>query len=123
MVFSMSQITYLKCFLTLQIFDHFCCFSWEFLEKKKFKLLKMKQNQFYLIKQASEMSKITFSVIVYAPSLNKTTIKSNKKQKISSADTFFWMTRYHVSPFRHVHICEIAFLSKRHIRMHTFRFP
>ena len=54
----------------------------------------MKQNQFYLIKQASEMSKITLLVIVYAPFLNKTTIKSNKKQMISSADTFFWMTRY-----------------------------
>ena len=55
----------------------------------------MKQNWFYLIKQASEMSKITLSVIVYAPCLNKTMIKSNKKQMISSADTFFWMTRYH----------------------------
>ena len=40
------------------------------------------------------MSNITLSVIVYAPCLNKTTIKSNKKQMISSADTFFWMTRY-----------------------------
>ena len=40
------------------------------------------------------MSKITLSVIVYAPCLNKTTIKSNKKRMISSADTFFWMTRY-----------------------------
>ena len=40
------------------------------------------------------MSKITLSVIVYAPCLNKSTIKSNKKQMISSADTFFWMTRY-----------------------------
>ena len=34
------------------------------------------------------MSKITLSVIVYAPCLNKTTIKSNKKQMNSSADTF-----------------------------------
>ena len=42
------------------------------------------------------MSKITFSVIVYAPCLNKTTIKPNKKQMISSADTFFWMTRYFI---------------------------
>ena len=42
------------------------------------------------------MSKITLSVIVYAPCLNKTTIKSNKKQVNSSADTFFWMTRYQV---------------------------
>ena len=40
------------------------------------------------------MSKITLSVIVYAPCLNKTTIKTDKKQMISSADTFFWMTRY-----------------------------
>ena len=48
------------------------------------------------MKQASEMSKITLSVIIYAPYLNETTIKSNKKQMISSADTFFWMTRYHL---------------------------
>ena len=40
------------------------------------------------------MSKITLSVTVYAPCLNKTMIKSKKKQMISSADTFFWMTRY-----------------------------
>ena len=42
------------------------------------------------------MSKITLSVVVYASCLNKTTIKSNKKQMISSADTFFWMTRYNL---------------------------
>ena len=36
------------------------------------------------------MSKITLSVIVYAPCLKKTTIKSTKKQMIS------WMTRYFV---------------------------
>ena len=41
------------------------------------------------------MSKIILSVIVYAPCLNKTIIKLNKKQMNSSADTFFWMTRYH----------------------------
>ena len=40
------------------------------------------------------MSKIALSVIVYGPFLSKTTIKTNKKQMISSADTFFWMTRY-----------------------------
>ena len=39
----------------------------------------MEQNWFCLIEQASEISKITLSVIVYAPCLNKTTIKSNKK--------------------------------------------
>ena len=54
----------------------------------------MGQNSFHLMEQASEMSKITLSVIVYAPCLNKTTIKPNKKQMISTADTFFWMTRY-----------------------------
>ena len=54
----------------------------------------MEQNRFYLIEQASEMSEITLSVIVYAPCLNETTIKSNKKQMISSADTFFLITRY-----------------------------
>ena len=40
------------------------------------------------------MSKITFLVIVYAPCLNKTTIKTNKKQLNSSADTFFLITLY-----------------------------
>ena len=56
----------------------------------------MKQNLFYLIKQASEMSKITLSVIVYAPCPSKTIIKTNKKQMNNSADTFFWMTRYFI---------------------------
>ena len=42
------------------------------------------------------MSKITLSTIVYAPCLHKTTIKTNKKQLNSSADTFFGITRYHV---------------------------
>ena len=45
-VFCMSQITHLKCFQTLQIFDHFCSISWEFFERKFFKLLKMEQNWF-----------------------------------------------------------------------------
>ena len=36
------------------------------------------------------MSKITISVIVYAPFMNITTIKTNKKQMNSSADTFFF---------------------------------
>ena len=49
----------------------------------------MKQNSFHLIEQASEMSKITLSVIVYAPCPSKTIIKTNKKQMNSSADTFF----------------------------------
>ena len=35
------------------------------------------------------MSKIALSVIVYAPCLNNTTIKTNKKQMNSSADTYF----------------------------------
>ena len=43
------------------------------------------------------MSKIALSAIVYATFLSKTTIKTNKKQMISSADTFFWMTRYIVA--------------------------
>ena len=46
------------------------------------------------MEQAPEMSNITLSVIVYAPCLNKTTIKTNKKQMDSLADTFFWITRY-----------------------------
>ena len=49
----------------------------------------MEQNSFHLIEQASEMSKITLSVIVYAPCPSKTIIKTNKKQMNSSADTFF----------------------------------
>ena len=54
----------------------------------------MEQNSFHLIEQASEMSKITLSVIVYAPCPSKTIIKTNKKQMYSSAATFFGMTRY-----------------------------
>ena len=57
----------------------------------------MEQNSFYQIEQASEMSKITHSVIVYAPCPSKTITKSNKKQMNSSADTFFLMTRYLLS--------------------------
>ena len=49
----------------------------------------MQENSFHLIEQASEMSKIILSVIVYAPCLSKTIIKTNKKQMNSSADTFF----------------------------------
>ena len=85
-------------------------------EKIFLKLFKMEQNWFHLIEQASEMSKITFSVIVYAPCLNKTTIKTNKKQMNSSADTFFWMTRYqndeheilYIVPFANESIIMIA---------------
>ena len=54
----------------------------------------MEQNSFHLIEQASEMSEITLSVIVYAPCSSKTIIKTNKKQMNSPADTFFRMTRY-----------------------------
>ena len=54
----------------------------------------MEQNSFHLIEQASGMSKITLSVIVYAPCPSKTIIKTKKKRMNSSADTFFWMTRY-----------------------------
>ena len=35
--------------------------------RKFLKLLQMEQYSFYLIEQASEMSKITLSIIVYAP--------------------------------------------------------
>ena len=49
----------------------------------------MEQNSFHLIEQASEMSKITLSVIVYALCPSKTIIKTNKRQMNSSADTFF----------------------------------
>ena len=49
----------------------------------------MEQNLFHLIEQASEMSKITLSVIVYVPCPSKTIRKTNKKQMNSSADNFF----------------------------------
>ena len=49
----------------------------------------MEPSSFHLIEQASEISKITLSVIVYAPCPSKTIIKTNKKQMNSSADTFF----------------------------------
>ena len=62
----------------------------------------MEQNSFHLIEQASEMSKITLSVIVYAPCPSKTIIKTNKKQLNSSADTFFLMTRYFVREWTEV---------------------
>ena len=45
-------------------------------EQKNFKILQMNQNQFYLINWASDMSKITLSVIVCARCLNKTTINT-----------------------------------------------
>ena len=35
------------------------------------------------------MTKITLSVIVYGPCLNKTTTKTNKKQMIGSANNLF----------------------------------
>ena len=54
----------------------------------------MEQKSFHLIEQASEMSKITLSVIVYAPCPSKTIIKTNKKQLNSSGDAFFLITRY-----------------------------
>ena len=76
----------------MQNFGHFCCISWEFLEQKIFKFLKIDRNWFYLIEQASDMSKITFSVIVYAWCLNKN--KNKHKQMNSSALTFFWSTPY-----------------------------
>ena len=62
----------------LQNFDHFCCISWEILEWKIFKILKMDQNWFYLIEQASDISKIIFSFIIYAYRLNKTIKTINK---------------------------------------------
>ena len=49
----------------------------------------MEQKPFHLIEQASKMSKITLSVIVYALYPSKTIIKTNKKQMNSSADNFF----------------------------------
>ena len=49
----------------------------------------MAQNSFHLIEPASEMSKITLTVIVYAPCPIKTIIMTNKKQMNSSADTSF----------------------------------
>ena len=55
---------------------NFCPFLLHFmgnLEKEFLKLFQMEQNSFHLIKQASEMSKITLSVIVYAPCPSKTT--------------------------------------------------
>ena len=60
------------------------------------------------------MSKITLSVIVYAPCLNKTTIKSNKNQMNSSAETFFWMNRYEIAKNNLVPIKIILLLPNQH---------
>ena len=69
----------------------------------------MDQNSFHLIEQATEMSKITLSVIVYAPCLSKTIIKTNKKQMNSSADTFFLNDPLHrnkINPNEFVHLSK-----------------
>ena len=58
MVFSMSQIVDARCFLAF----------WLFL--LNLKLLKIDQNWFNPIEEANDISKITFSVIVYACCLN-----------------------------------------------------
>ena len=93
----MSKITYLKSFWEIGNFWLFLLhfmgifgiffFFW--------KLLKMEKNWFNLVEQVSEMSKIN-SAIVYAPCLNITIIRTNKKQMNSSADTVFWITCYRV---------------------------
>ena len=70
------------------------------------------------------MSKITLSVIVYAPFLNKTAIKTNKKQMNSSADTFFWMTRYMLHFIfdgpAHLLMCPSVFLNSVQIQVQYF---
>ena len=72
----------------------------------------MEQNRFYLIEYASEISKITLSVIVYAPFLNKTTIKISKKQMNSSADTFFLKNPLpHLKSFATDNNCNFLHLS------------
>ena len=88
MAFRMSQITYLKCFFDIAL-TTFAAFHGNFRENFFLKLLKMELSSFHLIEQAPEMSKITLSVIVYAPCPNKTIIKTKKKQMNCSADTFF----------------------------------
>ena len=75
-------------FLDIANFWPFLLYFMGIFGKKILKLLKMERNWCYLIEQASEMSKITLSVIVYAPCPSKTIIKTNKKQMNSSADTF-----------------------------------
>ena len=106
-----------EAFLDIANFWPFLLYFMGTWKKKFFKLLKMEQNWFYLIEQASEISKITISVIVYAPCLNKTTKKTNKKQMNSSADTFFWMTRYHNQIFfRILFFCSIARRSMKMIQ-------
>ena len=66
--------------------------SWEILEWKFFKFLKMDQSWFYLIEQASDMSKITLSFIFYAWSLIKTITKINKPTNEQFNIHFFWLT-------------------------------
>ena len=58
------------------------------------KFLKMDQNWFYLIKQASDISKIKLSFIIYACCLNKTTKTINKLTNEQPSSHFFWLTPY-----------------------------
>ena len=70
-------------------FDHFCCISWEILEWKFFKFLKMDQNWFYPIEQASDISKIKFWSIIYACCLNETTKTIDKLTNEQPSSHFF----------------------------------
>ena len=60
------------------------------------------------------MSEIRLAVFVYAPCLSKTTIKTNKKQLNSSADTFFLITPYILRCVHHADYssARVFFLSK-----------
>ena len=50
----------------------------------------MDQNWFYLIEQASDMSKIKLLLIIYACCLNKTTKTIDKLTNEQPSSHFFW---------------------------------
>jgi len=75
-----------KCCKILTIFAVFCGKFWS---EKFSSFLKMDQNWFYLIKQASDMSKIKLSFIIYAGFLNKTTKTTNNLTNEQPSSHFF----------------------------------
>ena len=100
--------------ITIWVFlGHFCCISLEILEWKFFKFVKMDQNLFHLIKQASAMSKIKLSVIVYACCLNKTTKTMNKLTNEQPSSHFFLTNPLHHQQHQQHQLCESARFSSR----------
>ena len=67
----------------------------------------MDQNWFYLIEQASDMSKIKLSFIIYACCLNKTTKTINKLTNEQPSSHFFLTDplSIYISRLKRIYIC------------------